>query len=1131
MATATLLQHIRYLATADHQTDRDLLRRFTRDRDGQAFAALLRRHGPMVWRACCRLLPCASDAEDVLQATFLLLARKAGALCDRDSVAGWLYGVAHRLALRTRCANARRSAVEGRTPTRSSPDPLAEISLREAQQLFDEALAALPETERTVLVLCCLDGFTQDEAARQLGCSHSTLKRRLSEARVRLRRHLLRRGLTLSGALVAAAIGPVAEAMPPAALVTAVLRAVAGGPVPERVAALAAHGVGGLLMARLGATAATVLILIAAVVGIGTAALMPAEPSDNGPDPVVTLDEPRPDEKPRTRADRFGDPLPDEAITRIGTLRFRSGDYINAIAFGADGKQLLSCGNDGVRIWDAATGRQQRHLVSAPGTRFLSAGFSPDGKLAGTTSVSETGELTPGPFAIWDTATGKKIQDLGEAIYWSVCFAPERGIVAASRHDQVVETWDLHTGKQLASWSAHAARNSAPFVTFTAGGKTLVSSGADHTICFWEPTTGKKLRSLGGVVNTIHSLALSDDGKLLASVEIKESPPNVVGGETPQARVRILDTADGKVVRQVEAPAAKLRPGQVNGVRHVALSPNGKTLAGVGSESAVYLWDVATGKLSSRIAAFAPSALSFSADGGTLAVATWGHAVQLYDVSSGKELPRGEGLPQPAWFLGLTRDGKTLAAPDGGSTITLWDTATGELRRRLHGHERFVTGAILAADGRALFSAGADFTLRRWDLATGEARWHTKLGPQAAYLGGAGALACSPDGKRLVVKLAVTNGTVLRLVDGETGQTLDDIRPADDAVVHGAAFLPDGRSLVVWTGDRKARVWDVTTGKVVRDVEYTEAVRVRRGPVAIPGSSDFAMFAATVSPDGRLIAFASDHDLIAVHDLEFGREWCRVEKLPHGVGCLAFSPDGRTLAWGNGVDPVVHLLEIATGKERHAFTGHRGGVVSLTFSADGNTLISGGNDTTLLVWDLRGHAGALSADDVRARWADLRAEDAPRGYRAVRQLANAPASAVGLLREHLKPIEPADAKVVAALIAALDSDDFSLRQKAGAELEQMGDLCADACRRALAARPALEVRRRLEALLDRQATAARHPSMARLRLSRAMEVLELAGTEDAQQLLTTLAAGARGASATEEARASLTRLVQRNQKN
>jgi RNA polymerase sigma factor (sigma-70 family) len=1127
MPPATLLlQHIRYLATADQESDRELLRRFTRDRDGQAFAALVRRHGPMVWRACRRLLPCASDAEDVLQATFLLLARKARALGNRDSVAGWLYGVAHRLALRTRCANARRSAVECRTPARPAPDPLAEISLRETQQLFDEALAALPETHRAVLVLCYLEGSTQDETARQLGCSRSTLKRRLSEGRVRLRRHLLQRGLTLSAALLAAAIGTAAEAAPPATLVTAVLHAVAGGPIPARAAALVAHGLGGLLPGKLGALLVTIFVVVAAVAGIGTAALMHAELSDGEPDRVVAVDDPSPDEGPKARADRFGDPLPDDAIVRIGTMRFRHGHYIHAITFAPDGRRLLSCGGDGVRVWDTATGREQRHLTGASGTRFLWAGISPDGRLAWTTSAEENGVLTEGPFVLWDLDTGKKVRELGKAQYWAVCIAPDGGLAAVSRADQVMEMWDLRAGKQLASWRAPIVMNRTPFLAFTADGKTLVTAYGDHTVGFWEPMTGKKLRSLDGVVNTDGSLALSGDGKLLAAVEVKESPPNVIRGEVPLYRIRLLDTADGKVLNRVEAPTAKLPAGQVNSIRHVALSADGKTLAGAGSENAVYLWDTATGKLRSRIAVFLPSALSFSQGGDTLAVATWGNVVQLYDVASGKELPRGEGQQQPPWSLGLTPDGRTLFASDGDPSIALWDSATGKLRRRLDGHEGRVSRVILTADGQTLFSAGADGTVRRWDVATGRPQWRTDLGPRAAYPG-AGPFACTADGKRLVVKTGGRGATPLRLMDGDTGQTIGEIRP-ESPVVHGAAFLPDGRSLVVWTGDRKARVWDVTTGKVGREFAYSEAARTRPGPVPVAGSTDFGMFVGSVSPDGRLIAFGSDRDLIAVHALDDGAERCRVEKLPRGVRCLAFSPDGRTIAWGNWDDPVIHLLEVATGKERRAFAGHRGGVVSLTFSADGNTLVSGGNDTTVLVWDLGGHAGALSADELHARWDDLRGDDAPRAYRAVRQLASAPAAAVGLLREHVKPIAPADEQRVAALIAALDSNDFTVRQKAGADLEQLGDLCAGACRKALAGRPALEVRRRLEALLDKQAAAARHPSPERRRGLRALEILELVGTDDARRLLATLASGAPGAWLTEEARASLARRASRH---
>jgi RNA polymerase sigma factor (sigma-70 family) len=1130
MAPATLLlQHIRHLATAaavDDPPDRELLQRFMRDRDDQAFAALLRRHGSMVWIACRRILPCASDAEDVFQATFLLLARKGAMLRDHDAVGSWLYGVAYRLALRTRSAEALRSAREACAAPLRSPDPLAEISLRETQQRFDEALAGLPEKCRAVMILCCLEGLTQDEAARRLGCSRSTLKRRLAEGRARLRKQFARHGLTLSAALMAATLVPRAGATVPAGLMSAVVRAAAGGPVAGPVARLAAQGAA-LVVGKLRGVAVLALALAATLAGTaGVAALYvtdsPTQASASADPPPAPADH-----QSRVRVDRFDDPLPEGAVARIGTTRFRHGAYIHSLTFTADGKQLLSHAFDGVRVWDAATGRELRHLIAEPGTRFLGASFSPDGKLVATTQCMDSGILEASPIGLWDLTTGKKVKALGNAAYYSVRFAPQGRLLAAVRFDQVVETWDVATERRLASWTAHEGLNRAPSLAFTADGRTLMTAGGDKAVCFWEAATGKKLRSINGVVNRDGSLALSADGKLIASIEHRESPPGVIGGEVPLHRIAILDAAGGEVLRWVAVPDKKLSSGQVNAVRHVALSPDGKALAGVGSDSydsSVYLWDVATGKELIRLAATWPKAVVFAPDGRTVAVATHGHVVQLYDVANGKELPRGAGLHLPVWSVGLAPDGRTLATSDGASSIVLWDAATGERRQQLGGHDGLLTSLLLSADGRRLISAGGDDTLRAWDMATGRPLGKVALEHGGAYPGAA-ALACSPDGKLVVVRAVALGGAPLRLLDMTTGQCLRQIDPGN-VVVHGATFLPDGRSLVVWTGDRKARVWDVTTGKTMRAVEYAEAVKSRPGPVPVPlaGGRESAIFAAAVSPDGRLIAFGSDNDLIAVHELAGGAEVRRVEKLPLGVTCLAFSPDGRTLAWGSRTDPTVHLMEVATGKERQAFTGHRGGVVSLTYSADGKSLVSGGNDTTLLVWDLSGRAGVLSAAEFEARWNDLLG-DAPRAYRAVRQLAAAPASAIEVFRQRIKPAAPADEKRIARLIAALDSDDFETRQKAVTELESLGDLAAEACRQALAGQSTLEARRRLEGLRAKQVAEVRNPSAERLRVLRVVEILELARTDEARRLLAMLSKGAPGAWLTDEAQAALTRLT------
>src|SRR4051794_33095221 len=180
-----LLHHLRELAAApdDTASDRELLRRFAERRDEAAFASLMRRHGPMVLRVCRRLLPHGPDAEDAFQATFLTLAKKAGAVRWHDSAAGWLHGVARNTARRARDAAARRARHERGAPARAGADPLAEMSARELLGALDEELSRLPRQYREPLVLCYLEGAARDEAARRLGCPLGTLKGRLERGK------------------------------------------------------------------------------------------------------------------------------------------------------------------------------------------------------------------------------------------------------------------------------------------------------------------------------------------------------------------------------------------------------------------------------------------------------------------------------------------------------------------------------------------------------------------------------------------------------------------------------------------------------------------------------------------------------------------------------------------------------------------------------------------------------------------------------------------------------------------------------------------------------------------------------------------------------------------------------------
>jgi len=215
-------------SATDELSDRELLQRFEAERDEAAFAAVIRRHGPMVLRVSQRVLDRREDAEDVFQATFLVLAKKAGSVTWRESIGTWLHEAAQRLAREVRRSHARRQAREARRQAQPEADALTEVTSRELLTILDDEMASLPEDLRAPLLLCCLEGMSGDEAANQLGCSPSTVKRRLRQARELLQARLTRRGVALSVTALATllALGT-ATAKVPVALATSTTRAAA----------------------------------------------------------------------------------------------------------------------------------------------------------------------------------------------------------------------------------------------------------------------------------------------------------------------------------------------------------------------------------------------------------------------------------------------------------------------------------------------------------------------------------------------------------------------------------------------------------------------------------------------------------------------------------------------------------------------------------------------------------------------------------------------------------------------------------------------------------------------------------------------------------------------------------------
>jgi RNA polymerase sigma factor (sigma-70 family) len=273
-------------------TDGQLLEDFVSRHELAALEALVLRHAPMVWGVCRRVLPNCHDAEDAFQATFLVLARKASSIRPRDLVGNWLYGVAHRTALKARATAAKRRARESQVA--DVPEPVAaELDPgRDLRAALDLALARLPEVYRAAIVLCDLGGMTRKEAARQLGCPEGTLAARLARGRAMLAKRLLRHGLGLSGGV---ALAPHAGAAgPPPPVLPSIVRA--AGAAPANVTALAEGVMRSMLLKKLRSAA---VLLAAALVccGVGALTLTPRSAARDDPakKPPAGAERPVPD--------------------------------------------------------------------------------------------------------------------------------------------------------------------------------------------------------------------------------------------------------------------------------------------------------------------------------------------------------------------------------------------------------------------------------------------------------------------------------------------------------------------------------------------------------------------------------------------------------------------------------------------------------------------------------------------------------------------------------------------------------------------------------------------------------------------------------------------------------------------
>ncbi|MCI0376017.1 MAG: sigma-70 family RNA polymerase sigma factor [Gemmataceae bacterium] len=1126
--TGVILRQLQKLNTPpgdDRLLNEQLLARFLRHKDPEAFAALVRRHGSLVLNVCRSVLRQQQDAEDVFQATFLVLARNAATIQKQASVASWLHGVAFRLAQKAKAGAAKRRLHEQQAGQKPEAIAGEDMSWRDVQRVLHEEVNRLPQKQRTPLLLCYWEAKTQDEAARQLGIPKGTLKERLERARDILRGRLSRRGVDLSAALFAVLLGREAALAVPASLVHLAAQSAhlfaagqnAAGALSANALALADGACQAMAVTK--TKLAVALLFLSTLIAAGAGALAQPKPDAQTQKAVgaLALDgiaQP-PDDKNLVHAnsDVHGDPLPPGALLRFGTVRFRHGETICQVAFSPNGKYLASASQNGesnanpndICLWDRATGKLIHRFggMRQDGIRehILTLAFSPDSKLLATQNL-------PGVIRLWEAATGKEIREIkgnvefaksdgpgGRLIGAGCVFSPDGKHLAARGADKVIHLWEVATGKNVRAFAGHPEDQSP--IAFSRDGATLAVSG-DTWIRLWNTHTGKEVGKLTGHEGPAGGGAFSLDNKTFAA--FTSSLENRFG-----VRVFVWDVAEGKVLHNSEV-------GRKGGlVLSCTLSPDLKT-ALVGGHPTTQI-DVATGREIRRFARLDSNthALAFSPDGKTVAEAGNNRTVQLWNAETGAPLADATGHSGIVQSLSLSADGKTLASVAADRSIWLWDATTGKSRTRIERAGVSFTSAIFSPNGVTLAATAEDAFVRLLETATGkEIRRLTGKAPVRTA-------AFSPDGK--ILAAGGGEGRVW-LWDADTGKKLQEFthpRPRESyAGVLGLAFSPDGRYLASAGWGEFAAVWEVDTGKLWRQ---------------LPGH-DYWVSSLSFSPDGTTLATTGWDKTIRLWELATGKIRSRFDGHSDRLAVVAFSPDGLFLASGSD-DKTVRIWDVSTGQELGRFLGHENVVGRLCFAADGKTLYSGSWDTTILAWDMnmlamkRLPTAKLTAKDMEAFWNDLASEEAPKAGQAI--WAFAADGSMDFLKKQLRPLEPVDGKRLARLIDDLDSPQFEVRQRAAKVLEALADLAEPALRKALSGQPTLEARQRLKQLLDKLEGPITNPKT--LQELRAVEVLEKIGGSEAKQLLTSLAAGAPEAWLTREVRLALKRLNRKRAAN